>query len=237
MGPDIALLVLVALFTVLTIYDIIVVWRVEKKAISWRSLLPRGHPSSGDDHGDDGAADEQSRGVKRKPRGRSVGDELAARLASPGPIAEGKEEELISDEKKPAHSQKLSFRTRTTPFWVFFELIQCGLMAGSIATWIVYATSLYQNSDAFRMRFDIYDADASAPCHYLMSQRVASSNSSSAPGTPGRWMLPGSDAGLNDMAAMLAHSHNLNFLLTLYQLLNGIVILLFFIHLIHLDNN
>ena len=41
-----------------------------------------------------------------------------------------------------------SFRTRTSPFMMVFELCLCGLMLGAVATWYLYATSLVQD-DSF----------------------------------------------------------------------------------------
>ena len=39
-----------------------------------------------------------------------------------------------------------SFRTRTSPFMMVFELCLCGLMLGAVATWYFYATSLVQDN-------------------------------------------------------------------------------------------
>ena len=45
-----------------------------------------------------------------------------------------------------------SFRTRTSPFMMVFELCLCGLMMGAVATWYFYATSLVQD-DTFSTRW------------------------------------------------------------------------------------
>lgn len=219
MGPDLALLVLVSVFAALTCYDIVTTWRIERKA----AILDPSH--TGD-----------SRGTKRwKSFSNRVSPSHA--IPPPGPVAEGIEREedgrraaTVSPAHKKKHASKLHFQSRTTFFWVVYEITQLGLMAGSIATWIIYSSSLYHNNEAYRTRFAIYDADASAPCRFLLPFRETPTNSTSlAPGVVGRWEIPGSSTGLTDMAGMLNHSSYLSSLLMMYQMLNGIIIVMFFL--------
>ena len=39
-----------------------------------------------------------------------------------------------------------SFRTRTSPFLMVFELCLCGLMMGAVTAWYFYATSIVQDN-------------------------------------------------------------------------------------------
>ena len=222
MGPDLALLILVSIFAALTFYDIATTWNIERKAALH-------NPS------DDGV---RGGGAKRwKSFSNRVSPSQQRSL--PRPIAEGTEsikggENAVGgagwdpQEAKAIHDKRRHFRSKTTLFWILYEILQLGLMAGSIATWAVYSRSLYRESDSYRTRFDIYDADSSSPCRFLLHHRIAPSNSTP-PGTAGRWELPGSTSGLTDMAVMLNHSNYLSSLLMLYQLLNGIIIVMFFL--------
>ena len=227
MGPDLALLILVSIFATLTFYDIVTTWRVERKAAL--------HDPSNDGVRGGGAKRWKSFSNRVSP---------SQPISPPRPVAEGTEsikdgEKAVGEDRwgqnprqhvKQKDDKRWHFRSRTTLFWVVYEVVQLALMAGSIATWVVYSRSLYRESDSYRTRFDIYDADLSAPCRFLLPLRVAPSNSTP-PGFPGRWELPPTNAsnGLTDMAVMLNHSNYLSSLLMIYQLLNGIIIVMFFL--------
>ncbi len=97
MAPDLAMLVLIAVYTALVIYDTISTWSIERKSHRQNAITAA---INGD--------------------------------GSAGPVT--------------------SFRTRTSPFMMVFELCLCGLMIGAVATWYIYATSLVQD-DTFGTRW------------------------------------------------------------------------------------
>ena len=98
MAPDLSMLVLIAVYIGLVVYDTVSTWSIERK--SRRRVVPINT---------NGAA-----------------------VAPAGTIK--------------------SFRTRTSPFMMAFELCLCGLMLGALAAWYLYATSLVQD-DTFSTRW------------------------------------------------------------------------------------
>ena len=108
-------------------------------------------------------------------------------------------------------------------------------MLTAIAIWFIYA--ILMTKDDFSTRFNVYDADASAPSRVFMPFRSTNGLNMSdvpLPGSAGRWRLPGDPSGIHQAAKMQQQGANLEFYYSLYGLLQGIVLIMFFIRTLFL---
>ena len=138
--------------------------------------------------------------------------------------------------KRAAAFGHKKFRSKVSFSLIVFEFLHCSIMLAAVAAWFIYAIMLV-NNDAFGTRFNVYDADASAPARYFLPYRDTSGLNTSdlpLPGSKGRWELPANSQGLEDMNNMVNLYGRLHYYYGIYGLLQGLVMLLFFVKGLHL---
>jgi hypothetical protein len=138
--------------------------------------------------------------------------------------------------KRSAGFGQKRFRSRTSISLVVFEILQCLIMLAAVACWFLYAVLVMEN-DAFATRFDAYDADSSAPARYFLPRRDTSGlnvSSIPAPGSKGRWALPSDGSGMDGMNLMVNRWDQLDYVNGIYSLLQGFVLILFFVKALYL---
>lgn len=130
----------------------------------------------------------------------------------------------------------LTWKPATGIFDVVLEALIVSLMVASFFVYFQYASQIQQQSEVFRSKYDVYDADSSAPCRYHLLQRSRSNASNSAlyPGQPGSWALPLNSSGLDGMAGMMTQASTLNNLCSDFTFLVGLIITLLLFNLIRL---
>ena len=84
-------------------------------------------------------------------------------------------------------------------------------------------------------RYRVYDASVSSPARYLLPARsdAATTTSSPLPGEPGRWALPANLTGLETMASMLSRAEEMANMFVVYELLQGLVLLMMIVFIIN----
>lgn len=227
MVPDLLLLVLVAFYLAMTLFDTYNTWSVERK--SHLRIAPSAAAAAA-------AAD-----ASLEPRRSESGSEVSDDDNNGG----GANRSAAAEERRKKKAQRARFRSRTSLRSLVFELTLCGLMLAAVAVWYVYATSIVQD-DVFLTRYDVYDGDASAPCRYLLLRRTDPANSSSAaangaasalngtataanatsgtagvplPGAAGRWRLPEDGAGMYQLGQMMSRVQAMYVYHIVYKLL------------------
>ncbi|GFR49555.1 hypothetical protein Agub_g11601 [Astrephomene gubernaculifera] len=127
------------------------------------------------------------------------------------------------------------YRARLTAFWLCYEVIVAGLMIACLVAMFTFSSKASQNAPQ-EMRYDVYDAQRHAMARYLMLRRADSTSSSSSspgPGEAGRWKAAENTSGLQRMAEMFYEVRGLCHMWALYQTLQGIVLILLILRLIH----
>ena len=231
MAPDLAMLVLIAVYVGLTIYDTISAWKIERKSRQHDHPLTDGLNGQVTAISDNTSA--PSTKVKRF-RSRTSLASIAFELCLCG----------------------VMLGAVATWYYYATALVQDGifstrsdlLLRPSILSWCLLFLSHLIHIIGFFIfpvrSFQVYDADGYARSHYHLLQRANSSqtlyppsasnnvtlsnttvggnvtvSSNGVPGAPGRWRLPPDSTGLNSFAHMMHRIDTMSQVYTLYNFL------------------
>ncbi|GIM14788.1 hypothetical protein Vretimale_17596, partial [Volvox reticuliferus] len=143
------------------------------------------------------------------------------------------EEDVVAVRSKKGIKAVRKYRARMTLFWGVYETLVCGLMAGALAVLFMYSIS--QEAPSQR-RYDVYDSISAAPARFFMLRRSTTGLNATAipkPGDPLRWKLPEDTSGLEGVASVYDKVQKMRNTWMLYNLLQGLVLMLLIMRLVH----
>ena len=168
--------------------------------------------------------------LQTKVGGRTVtlnDDDLAKRLEDRTPQATGGHRGDRSSGR---------YQSGLTPFWVGFEVVQSLLMMASLIALYIYNFDLTPKAPLM-ITADVYDADQFAPARPFMLRRdrvESAAPGAPRPGTLDRWRLAEDFGGLGDVSRTLAHINSMYTVISLYNALQGVILLLLIVRLVNL---
>jgi hypothetical protein len=128
------------------------------------------------------------------------------------------------------------YRSELTHFWIYYEIVVSLLMLASLIALYVYNFDLTPHAPLM-ITTNTYDADQFAPARFFMLRRNAANGrapGAPGPGTLGRWALAEDGAGLGDVSRTLAHVNSMYVCISLYNALQGVILLLLIVRAVNL---
>ncbi|KAG2491872.1 hypothetical protein HYH03_009825 [Edaphochlamys debaryana] len=211
--PDFFLVLLVAVYMMLTAWDVYTQLQMQRLRKENRSRLSRWRVLASN-----------RVAASDRPQRRPA-----------GPVDSDSDASTDDEYEERPDAPPRKYKPRMSAKWVLYEATICALMAAALAVFFSYAVNL-SSQDNFVSRYDVYDADTFVQSRYFLLKRSDSASvtvtaangsviaSSPEAGQPNRWRLPADRQPLEGTGAMFARVNSMYSALVTYTFLQGLIL-------------